>query len=174
MDSMTSSCSHAFGGVSHHKPNSVAALASQPVCHCLFDYSKLDDCRACTRHDYTIPAMVCVPSDPVHREKDLRCSLRPFVSACAARPVSRKAMRANAEARHSLQTEWNRTRSKGVWDESVVKEWSHVCAGAHTHTKNNHVDRVCGRGVETRHRTTSQRPHTDVHISCCVPRTYRH
>lgn len=56
------------GGCLHHKTNSVAVFASQPVCHCLCDYSKLDDCKACTRNDDTVPAMVIVPGDPVHRE----------------------------------------------------------------------------------------------------------
>lgn len=53
--------------------------------------------------------------------------LRQHLSACAARPVSRKEIRAPANTMAPMATPWAIRRNQSVWDESVVKEWPHLC-----------------------------------------------
>lgn len=93
------------------------------------------------------PAMIGVPSDPVHRAHDLLGMIQ-HIAGCVARPVSHKEMRANAKAIIAKEEEWNLIRSKNVWDGADVKTWVQVCAEARTDITSIHVGSASGIGAE--------------------------
>ena len=57
-------------------------------------------------------------------------------------------MSANTKAMKAAQDEWDRLRNKKVWDETVVRNWSDVCAEARKKNKEINVGRVFGICVE--------------------------
>ena len=63
-----------------------------------------------------------------HRAK-IGPSPYPF-NACVARPVGKADIARSDGAREALRAEWDRLRSKDVWDESVVREWADVAKEA--------------------------------------------
>lgn len=117
------------GGMPTPRNKQSGCFASQPVCPGLFGCNAFSECAVCKQVDDLTPAMICIPNGPEHRPNDL-LGMFHNVSACVACPVSRKELRANTNAIPAMEKEWDRLRSKGVWDDSVEKEWSHVCAGA--------------------------------------------
>ena len=109
---------------------------------CCSSTEHLDDCKDSTTdcgrpleicYD-SIPAMPCLERDQGHRPKDIP-GLFQHLTAMVARPVSRKEMSANTKAMKAAQNEWNRLRNKTVWDETVVRNWSDVCAEARKKNK---------------------------------------
>ena len=122
---------------------------------CCSSTEHLDDCKDSTTdcgrpleicYD-SIPAMPCLERDQGHRPKDIP-GLFQHLTAMVARPVSRKEMSANTKAMKAAQDEWNRLRNKKVWDETVVRNWSDVCAEARKKNKEVNVGRVFGICVE--------------------------
>ena len=86
------------------------------------------------KRDDEIPAMPCVAN---YKGEPHRPKIVPFnshswtiVSACVARPVSRKELLQSPPAQASMKAEWDRLRNKMVWDEDKVREWSDVAREA--------------------------------------------
>ena len=52
------------------------------------------------------------------------------MNACVARPVGKKEPLQSKGAQASMKAEWDRLRSKVVWDENIVREWSGVAKEA--------------------------------------------
>ena len=52
------------------------------------------------------------------------------MNACVARPVGKKGLLQIKGAQASMKAEWDRLRSKVVWDETNVREWSDVAKEA--------------------------------------------
>ena len=81
-----------------------------------------------------VPSMPCVTDykgEP-HRPKTVPYNSHSWITlnACVARPVSRKELLQSPPARASMKAEWDRLRSKMVWDEDKVREWSDVAREA--------------------------------------------
>lgn len=103
--------------------NNVAAHASKAVCHCLYDGNTLNDRNACKQQDSFTPAVIClqnVVNQSKHRVVNT-WGMFQHMYARAARPVSRNEMKSNAQTMKAMGKEWIKLRSKGVWDEMVVK-----------------------------------------------------
>lgn len=111
------------GGFARRTTHHVAAFASKAVCHCLHNGNELNECEACKQTDVRMPAMLCVPNDiteSTHRAKNAMGMFH-NLSAAVPLPVSRHDMRAYAHSMKAMAKELTRLRSKGVWDETVVK-----------------------------------------------------
>jgi len=81
-----------------------------------------------------------------HRVKS-SCDILPF-SACVARPVTKTEVARTPAAQAALQKEWDRLRAAGCWNESVVREWSHVAAEARDSGQSAHMGRIFAICVE--------------------------
>ena len=80
-----------------------------------------------------VPAMPCTARTHENsRPKIVAFSSHTWIikNACAARPVGRKELLQSKGAQASMQAEWDRLRSKVVWDENIVREWSGVAKEA--------------------------------------------
>ncbi|MFM7982676.1 MAG: hypothetical protein ACKPKO_25475, partial [Candidatus Fonsibacter sp.] len=80
-----------------------------------------------------------------HRAKVLPSCLNLY-PALVARPVGRAVIAANPAASKAMECEWNRFRSKTVWDEDHPSDWSEVryaakkqCYDVHS----GHLGSVC-------------------------------
>ena len=83
--------------------------------------------------DY-IPAMPCAAKvkEGPHRPKIVAFNSHSWITmnACVARPVGKKDLLQSKGAQASMKAEWVRLRSKVVWDENKVREWSDVAKEA--------------------------------------------
>ena len=83
--------------------------------------------------DY-IPAMPCAAKvkEVPHRPKIVAFSSHSWITmdACVARPVGKEELLQSRGAQASMKAEWDRLRSKVVWDENNVHEWSDVAKEA--------------------------------------------
>ena len=81
-----------------------------------------------------VPAMprMARTTDNPHRPKIVAFNSHSWIvkNACVARPVGRKDFLQSKGAQASMQAEWDRLRSKVVWDESIVREWPDVAKEA--------------------------------------------
>ena len=81
-----------------------------------------------------VPAMPCTArtNDNPHRPKIVAFNSHSWTikNACVARPVGRKELLQSKGAQASMRAEWDRLRSKVVWDDNIVREWSDVAKGA--------------------------------------------
>ena len=75
-----------------------------------------------------MPRMPCWSACSDHRQKLAPPSLYP--NACVARPVGKAELRTTPAAQAAMKAEWDRLRTKRVWDESVVREWDDVAREA--------------------------------------------
>ena len=80
-----------------------------------------------------------------HRVK-IGLPLIPYV--CTCRPVDRKEMEANPKAKQTMQSEWDRLRSRKAWDESKPREWADVAREARQGRYEVHVGMIFGFVVE--------------------------
>ena len=80
--------------------------------------------------DDHIPAMPCATeiTDVPHRPKIVAFNSHSSITmnACVARPTGKKEFSQSPGAQASMKAEWDRLRSKVVWDENNVHEWSEV------------------------------------------------
>ena len=88
-----------------------------------------------------VPAMPTVKTPFPHRTKD---QFWPLYNAMVAKILTPKEARACPQAVESLRKEFESQRSKGVWDESRVREWSEVAAEAKKSGKTAHVGTIFG------------------------------
>ncbi|NBO94154.1 MAG: hypothetical protein EBV06_17865, partial [Planctomycetia bacterium] len=65
-----------------------------------------------------------------------------FVHALVARTVGQAERMANPKARAALQSEWDKLRRQGVWDEKRVRPWAEVAAEARRQGHTVHVGRI--------------------------------
>ena len=81
-----------------------------------------------------IPAMPCTAknNEAPHRPKIVAFNSHSWITmnACVARPVGKKELLQSKGAQASMKAEWDRLRSKVVWDENIVREWSDVAKEA--------------------------------------------
>ena len=56
-------------------------------------------------------------------------------NAVVARPVGRKETEATPDAVTARDKEWNTLRSRGVWDESIIRHWDDVAREAKAKNK---------------------------------------
>ena len=98
----------------------------------------------------SIPCMPCVHQDLEHREKfgqgEMR--FRKLYNAMVSRPVGRKEMMEDPEAKASMRNEWLGQHKQGVYDFSIVREYDDVVAEAKREGKEVHMARVHGICVE--------------------------
>ena len=65
-----------------------------------------------------------------------------------ARPVSKSEIESEPEAKDSMDSEWNRLKGRGTWDEKGVQEWWRVSGDARRRNQKVHVGRIFGICVE--------------------------
>ena len=98
----------------------------------------------------SIPCMPRVHQDPGHREKFSQSEMRfgKLYNAMVSRPVGRKEMMEDPDAKASMRNEWLGQHKQGVYDFSVVREYDDVVAEAKREGKEVHMARVHGICVE--------------------------
>ena len=98
----------------------------------------------------SIPCMPCVHQDLEHREKFGHGEMRfgKLYNAMVSRPVGRKEMMEDPDAKASMRNEWLGQHKQGVYDFSVVREYDDVVAEAKREGKEVHMARVHGICVE--------------------------
>ena len=83
--------------------------------------------------DY-VPAMPCAAeiNNVPHRPKIVAFNSHSWITmdACVARPGGKKELLQSQGTQASMKAEWDRLRSKVVWDENNVREWSDVAKEA--------------------------------------------
>ena len=65
-----------------------------------------------------------------------------FVYALVARTVGQAERMSNPKAKAALQSEWDKLRRQGVWDEKRVRPWNEVAAEARKEGRSVHVGRI--------------------------------
>ena len=98
----------------------------------------------------SIPCMPCVHQDLEHREKFGQGEMRfgKLYNAMVSRPVGRKEMMEDPDAKASMRNEWLGQHKQGVYDFSIVREYDDVVAEAKREGKEVHMARVHGICVE--------------------------
>ena len=94
--------------------------------------------------------MPCVHQDLEHREKFGQGEIRfgKLYNAMVSRPVGRKEMMEDPDAKASMRNEWLGQHKQGVYDFSIVREYDDVVAEAKREGKEVHMARVHGICVE--------------------------
>ncbi len=96
--------------------------------------------------NWDAPAMPTEPLTQCHRNKD-----NPLVgsfSVMVARPVGRKEVESNPEAKRAIGKEWNRLRDRPTWDEDDGHEKQEVARAAREGGYEVHFGRLHGITVE--------------------------
>ena len=98
----------------------------------------------------SVPCMPCVHQDLEHREKFGQTGVRfgKLFNAMVSRPVGRKEMMEDPDAKASMRNEWLGQHKQGVYDFSVIREYDDVVAEAKRERKEVHMARVHGICVE--------------------------
>ena len=85
----------------------------------------------------SIPCMPCVHQDLEHREKFGQSDVR--FNAMVSRPVGRKEMMEDPDAKASMRSEWLGQHKQGVYDFSIVREYDEAVADAKREGKEVHM-----------------------------------
>ena len=123
------------------------------------DDSGHDLALPCVKVEQSPYAMPCVvirdttnQFEAVHKSEAVHRQIHPMatygLSACVARPVTKREVEAEPAARKAADSEWKRLWDKHVWDHNVVREWSHASAEARRLNKTIHIGRIFGICVE--------------------------
>ena len=97
----------------------------------------------------SIPCMPCVQQDLEHREKfGQTVRFGKLFNAMVSRPVGRKEMMEDPDAKASMRNEWLGQHKQGVFDFSIIREYDDVVAEAKRGGKEVHMARVHGICVE--------------------------
>ena len=98
----------------------------------------------------SVPCMPCVHQDLEHREKFGQTGVRfgKLFNAMVSRPVGRKEMMEDPDAKASMRNEWLGQHKQGVYDFSIIREYDDVVAEAKREGKEVHMARVHGICVE--------------------------
>ena len=99
---------------------------------------------SCSSSTEPTPRFPCEPFDGPsgHRDK-LGTSLYPDY-LCVARSVGKAEIEITIAAKEAMQKEWDRLRSKYVWDEENPREWGDVRAEARRGGYTVHLGYLCG------------------------------
>ena len=96
--------------------------------------------------------MPCVNQCDEHREKIQQdhqgVNINKMLNTAVARPVSRKELPENEDARKAMRKEWLGQHAAGVYDFSVVREYDDVVREAKQSGKEVHMARIHGICVE--------------------------
>ena len=101
---------------------------------------------------HAFPCMPCINQCDEHREKIQQntsgININNMFSTAVARPVARKEMMENDEARRAMRKEWLGQHEAGVYDFSVVREYDDVVREAKQTGNEVHMARIHGICVE--------------------------
>lgn len=100
--------------------------------------------------------MPCINQHEAHREKlngeTNGSSINKMFNTAFARPVGKKEMMENDDARNSMHKEWLGQHAEGVYEFSVVRKYDDVVAEAKKTGKEVHMARthgICGEELAT-------------------------
>ena len=101
---------------------------------------------------HSFPCMPCIHQHDHHRDKiatnDGGININKMFNTAVARPVARKEMMENEEARKAMRKEWLGQHAAGVYDFSVVREYDDVVREAKRNGTEVHMARIHGICVE--------------------------
>ena len=96
-----------------------------------------------------MPCVACFKVE-LHRSKIIPYRFHSWITlnACVARPFSKKELLQSPRAQAPMKAEWDRLRSKMVWDEDKICEWSDVAREAQKGNCELNFVYLCGICVE--------------------------
>ena len=111
---------------------------------------------------HSFPCMPCIHQHEQHREKiitdDGGININKMFNTAVARPVGRKEMMENEDARKAMRKEWLGQHAAGVYDFSVVREYDDVVREAKKNGTEVHMARIHGICVEKNYQLPQGNP----------------
>ena len=111
---------------------------------------------------HSFPCMPCIHQHDHHRDKiatnDGGININKMFNTAVARPVARKEMMENEEARKAMRKEWLGQHAAGVYDFSVVREYDDVVREAKQNGTEVHMARIHGICVEKNYQLPKGNP----------------
>ena len=111
---------------------------------------------------HSFPCMPCIHQHDHHRDKiatnDGGININKMFNTAVARPVARKEMMENEEARKAMRKEWLGQHAAGVYDFSVVREYDDVVREAKKNGTEVHMARIHGVCVEKNYQLPKGNP----------------
>ena len=111
---------------------------------------------------HSFPCMPCIHQHDHHRDKittnDGGININKMFNTAVARPVARKEMMENEEARKDMRKEWLGQHAAGVYDFSVVREYDDVVREAKKNGTEVHMARIHGICVEKNYQLPKGNP----------------
>ena len=111
---------------------------------------------------HSFPCMPCIHQHDHHRDKittnDGGININKMFNTAVARPVARKEMMENEEARKAMRKEWLGQHAAGVYDFSVVREYDDVVREAKRNGTEVHMARIHGICVEKNYQLSKGNP----------------
>ena len=111
---------------------------------------------------HSFPCMPCIHQHDHHRDKittnDGGININKMFNTAVARPVARKEMMENEEARKAMRKEWLGQHAAGVYDFSVVREYDDVVREAKRNGTEVHMARIHGTCVEKNYQLPKGNP----------------
>ena len=111
---------------------------------------------------HSFPCMSCIHQHDHHRDKiitnDGGININKMFNTAVARPVARKEMMENEEARKAMRKEWLGQHAAGVYDFSVVREYDDVVREAKKNGTEVHMARIHGICVEKNYQLPKGNP----------------
>ena len=111
---------------------------------------------------HSFPCMPCINQCDYHREKnnvdDGGININKMFNTAVARPVARKEMMENEDARKAMRKEWLGQHAAGVYDFSIVREYDDVVREAKKSGKEVHIARIHGICVEKNYQLPKDNP----------------
>ena len=111
---------------------------------------------------HSFPCMPCIHQHDHHRDKittnDGGININKMFNTAVARPVARKEMMENEEARKAMRKEWLGQHAAGVYDFSVVREYDDVVREAKKNGTEVHMARIHGICVEKNYQLPKGNP----------------
>ena len=122
----------------------------------------LQDAHGLSGDFHSFPCMPCVNHCDDHREKIVSSNdginINKMFNTAVARPVGRKEMMDNDDARKAMRKEWLGQHAAGVYDFSVVREYDDVVREAKKNGTEVHMARVHGICVEKNYQLPAGSP----------------
>ena len=120
---------------------------------------------------HSFPCMPCIHQHDHHRNKittnDDGININKMFNTAVARPVARKEMMENEEARKAMRKEWLGQHAAGVYDFSVVREYDDVVREAKRNGTEVHMARIHGICVEKNYQPAGSKSQVT-----CDPRSW--
>ena len=115
-----------------------------------------------TGNIHSFRCMPCINQSDYHREKntvdDGGININKMFNTAVARPVARKEMMENEDARKAMRKEWLGQHAAGVYDFSVVREYDDVVREAKRNGTEVHMARIHGICVEKNYQLPKGNP----------------